>query len=350
MPAVLLTFDAVRRRLLRGFAPWLGKLYGSREKRVAWFGSLSVLIALLLSLRFPLALFALGPLLLGVPHLLSDVRYLVVQPKAHKRPLIALFVLVPLAATWVSPTLKVGMLSVVGAALIARTTWFRKVLGITVASGLYVAALLAPSSFALLFAHGHNFIAAIILLCFSRSVRHAILPVLLFCAISLLTMGGAFDAFTLDAARSALPGGASLGVAIWQYAPFCRTETMAARLVVLFVFAQSVHYTIWLRLLPDEARPRKGLRSFQQTYVAIRNDVGSLALLVFAIAAVFFVVWGMRSLEPARLGYLRIAAFHGYLELSFLMLLALEGRTRGDAWVPRRYDAHEGAARNGEDR
>ena len=334
MRAVLATVDAIRRAVLRGLAPWLGRLYGSRERRVAWLGSVGIVVALLLSLRFPLALFAVGPLLLGVPHLLADVRYLVVQPKAHKRPLLVFFVLLPLAATWMFPTLKIGMLSVVGAALIARATLLRKVLGIAVAAALYGAALLAPSSFALVFAHAHNFIAAIVLLCFSRSVRHALLPVLLFAVMSALTLGGAFDALCLGAASSALPGGADIGAAVWQYAPFCRTETMALRLVVLFVFAQSVHYTIWLRLLPDEARPRKGLRSFQNTVVALRNDIGTLGLSVFAIASVVFIAWGIRSLEPARLGYLRIAAFHGYLELAFLMLLVLEGRTRGTKWVP----------------
>lgn len=338
MPAilsVLATVDAGRRRLLRGLAPWLGSLYGNRERRVAWLGSLSVVIALLLCLRFPLALFALGPLVLGVPHLLADVRYLVVQPKAHKRLLLVLFVLAPLAATWISPTLKVGMLSVVGAALVARTTFPRKVLGLFVAAGLYAAALVAPTSFALLFAHAHNFIAAIVLLFFSRSIRHALLPVLLFAAFSTLLLGGAFDGLCLGAAHSALPGGVNLGAAIWQYAPFCHTETMALRLVVLFVFAQSVHYTIWLRLLPDEARPRKGLRSFERTFTAVRDDVGIVVMVVFAMVAVFFVIWGMRSLEPARLGYLRVASFHGYLELSFLMLLALEGKASGTSWLPR---------------
>ena len=120
MRALFALPDALRRGALRIAAPLVAPLYARRELRVAWLGSIAIVVSLALSLAYPLALLSLGPLLLGVPHLLSDVRYLVVKPRAHARWSLVLFVLVPLAATWVSPTLKVGLVATLGAARIAE--------------------------------------------------------------------------------------------------------------------------------------------------------------------------------------------------------------------------------------
>lgn len=329
--ALLSSLDAVRRKILHVFAPWLGSFYGNPSRRIAWAGTFGIVFALALSLRFPLALLALGPLVLGVPHLLSDVRYLIVKPGAHRRPLIVLLVLLPLAATWLFPKLEVGLLALVGATLAARTNLFRKAIAFGVVSALYAAAFTLPATFSLVFAHAHNFIAAVVLLCFSRSLRHALAPAIVFAVLSIVMLSGGFDGFSQHAAASALRTGTDLRQAMWQYAPFCPNETTAIRFVVLFVFAQSVHYSIWLRLVPDEARPRKGLPSFSRSFRALRDDFGRLVLAGFALASTTFLVWGARDLEPARLGYLRFAAFHGYLELAFLALLVLEGR---EQWIP----------------
>lgn len=328
---LLSSLDAARRMVLASLAPWLGGFYGDRGRRIAWGGTLGIALALALSVRFPLALLALGPLVLGVPHLLSDVRYLVVRPGAHRRPLLFVFVWLPLAATWLFPRLEVGLLALVGAALVARTRPLSKGVGLVVASTIYAIAWFLPGSFSLAFAHAHNFVAAIVLLCFSRSIRRALVPTLAFALLSGLTLSGAFDPWLEFAAASALPGGADLPNAIRQYAPFCSSDAVATRVVVLFVFAQSVHYTIWLRLLPDEARSRKGLTSFTRSFLTLQKDFGRLALSVFVLASLVFCIWGASSPEPARIGYLRFAGFHGYLELAFLALVLLEGRPQ---WIP----------------
>jgi hypothetical protein len=38
--------------------------------------------------------------------------------------------------------------------------------------------------------------------------------------------------------------------------------------------------------------------------------------VVFLGLAVFIAAWGLKDLASARWGYLRLAAFHGYLELA----------------------------------
>ena len=51
-----------------------------------------------------------------------------------------------------------------------------------------------------------------------------------------------------------------------------------------------------------------------------------LALSLIGAAALLF--FASRSLDVARIGYLRVAAPHAYLEIAFALLVLLEGRPR----------------------
>ena len=59
---------------------------------------LALAATLTLAVLAPRWTLALGPIVLGVPHLLADARYLVVRPGYHRRTSIFLAVLPPLAA------------------------------------------------------------------------------------------------------------------------------------------------------------------------------------------------------------------------------------------------------------
>jgi hypothetical protein len=96
------------------------------------------------------------------------------------------------------------------------------------------------------------------------------------------------------------------------------------RLLVLYAFAQSVHYVVWLRLLPEDDRKSPTPRSFAQSYRALRADVGSLALWLFTLAALALAVWAAFDVGRARNGYIQLAFFHGYLELAAGALLWAE--------------------------
>ena len=101
------------------------------------------------------------------------------------------------------------------------------------------------------------------------------------------------------------------------------------RLVLAFAFAQSVHYGVWLRLIPDDERPRPGLRSFRSTYRALVQDCGRPLVLGALVLAAVLMAWGLADLEAARTGYLRLALFHGPLELAVIGLLVVERRGPG---------------------
>ena len=81
--------DALRGALLRGFGPWARPLLVRREVRAAWWGAALVCVSLAATAVVPMWLLALGPIVWGVPHVLSDVRYLVVRAGDHRRVAVA---------------------------------------------------------------------------------------------------------------------------------------------------------------------------------------------------------------------------------------------------------------------
>jgi hypothetical protein len=52
-----------------------------RDRRIATLASVNVTLAFVLALYFPVLLFVLGPILLGVAHVAADIRYLVLRRK-----------------------------------------------------------------------------------------------------------------------------------------------------------------------------------------------------------------------------------------------------------------------------
>jgi hypothetical protein len=80
--------DGVRTPVLRlafAHSATLRRAAGSRPHRLALIAVTSTALAFALALGAPGLLYLWGPLLLGVPHLVADVRYLVVRPPGALR-------------------------------------------------------------------------------------------------------------------------------------------------------------------------------------------------------------------------------------------------------------------------
>jgi hypothetical protein len=85
---------------------------------------------------------------------------------------------------------------------------------------------------------------------------------------------------------------------------------------------------VWLRLIPDDLRARAAPRPFLASWRALRADFGWWPLSALTLAALGVAGWALADLPAARLGYLRVGAFHGYLELAALAFFAVERRSR----------------------
>ncbi|HYH99586.1 hypothetical protein [Hyalangium sp.] len=325
--AILAPADALRARLYRLLAPWAGPLFADRARRVAWLGATQVVIAFLLTLAAPLWMLALGPVLLGVPHLVSDARYLVVRPGLHRRTVLALLCGAPLLATCLGAGPAIGLLALLPAILGAQGPWSRKGLMLTVWACLSGLALGFGATFQLAFAHLHNVIA-VALWWWAWRERHArawAVPLLAAAGTVALLLGTAEPVLTALGAWTAPWTGASFTQHAEALAPRA-PPVLALRLVLAFAFLQSVHYSVWLRLIPEDDRPRAAPRPWRATWRALVEDFGGVPLTLFVALAFGIAVWGVVDLTQARLGYLRLAVFHGYLELAVGALWLIEGR------------------------
>ena len=319
---VLSPLDAVRAALLRRLGRTAGWWSRSREDRVASMFAFGIVTSLTLAVLAPRWTLALGPIVLGVPHVLADARYLVVRPGYHRRSAILLAVLPPLAAGLWTADLAWAAVAMAAATLVARGPLLRKVVALAAAAALYAACAYFGRLSAIVFAHLHNFIA-IGLWWSLRPRRRELFPLALYVvaclAIALGTLDFAFEALRLPAIGTSLRGHGR------DLAPASFPADLAVRAAVFFAFAQSIHYVVWLRLIPEDGRERTAPRPFISTFRALMKDLGPWALAAFALGAAVILGWAFVDLADARSGYLRMAVVHGHLELAALALFFVEG-------------------------
>src|SRR6187402_3262273 len=82
------TLDGIRAPVLRFAAtriPSLRSAVRSRARRVELIAAGSIAVALVATLLAPALMFLWAPLVLGIPHLVADVRYLVVRAPVRVR-------------------------------------------------------------------------------------------------------------------------------------------------------------------------------------------------------------------------------------------------------------------------
>lgn len=318
--------DRVRRSLLVALGPFTRLVLTQRERRVAFAGTFGVFLSLLLAASLPMWLLALGPFIWGVLHVLVDIRYLVIREGLHRRwPMVATS-----AVGFLGAGLGYGLSAVVPAAfvcvLLAVGSLARKGVALALVATLGWAAFRYGYGADVVFAHAHNLVAVVFFLLWRRrGSRLHLLPVGAFTLAAVMLVSGTFD--SLLARPEAFSPFSNLFVEELSATLAPGLEgTTALRVVALYAFAQSVHYALWVRLIPDEARPSETPRSFRQSvrvlFAEVTPILGYGALLLFGVFWVFAAV----DLALARTWYFRLSFFHGYLELIVLFVFFVEQR------------------------
>ena len=333
---LLRPLDAARSRLLRALAPSFRTLIVAREPRVALVASLALLLAFAVACSLPIAALAVGPLVWGIPHILADVRYLVVRPRLHKRP----WVLAVIGGATIAGALGFGVRGALAGAVVAmifaRASIARRALGVAVTGTIFGLAVWAGWKADLAFVHLHNLVGVGLWWAWRRreSKLHWA-PLALFAAGCALILAGAVDALPrhtggLHAAWT----GVDLHRLTWGTSPFPQGP-FVARFFMLYAFGQAVHYLIWLRLMPEDDRPSPTPRSFTQSLRALHADLGGPILWLALIGACALICWAIsHGIGNARDRYIDLAFFHGYLELVAASLLWAESGLRLPAGAP----------------
>ena len=322
----LAPLDGLRAALLRSLGGAYRPLIVRPELRHAVLGSAGVVLAFTLTALAPVGMLMLGPLLLGVPHLMADLRYLVARRALQRRPLVCACVFAPLALVFFLPALQVAGLCTVGAALAARGGASVRIL----IASLGVLLLALDHAFglvaAILFGHLHNAVA--LALWWSLRRRTARCE-----CVPLLAVLLAVFAIAVGALDSTLAPPPSLSDAQLAWHDLLHATLspvvdprLATRWVLLFALGQAVHYLVWLRMVPDDLRGRPAPRPFVASFRALRTDLGGYLVVLALAVALFLLAWAALDLSAARMGYLRLALFHGPLEVACGALAIAERR------------------------
>lgn len=314
--------DEIRGRTLRLVGPIAPRLLRDRERRVAVYGLVAIALAFAMTFAAPMFLLAVGPVLLGAPHLVADVRYLVARPGLHRRVGFWLCVVGPACLSFVHPHAWISMIAIVGAALVARAPSAQRAV-VAIAGGALVFASVRLGALAdIALAHAHNAIAIALFCAWSpRGSRRRWLVVAGFAVGVVAIALGAFDGAPFT--RLAESRLYESDVLVATLAPLS-DPVLSVRAVLAFAFAQSVHYAVWVRLVPEVDRPRPGLRSYASSLRALSADLGAPLVALACLVTIGLAAWACVSLTAARDGYLRLAIFHGPLELGAATLLLLE--------------------------
>ncbi len=317
--------DGVRLAALKALGPWARPFVRDRALRVSLFATVAFMTAFLGTVFAPLVMLAWAPLLLGVPHLLGDIRYLVVRPRLHLRPEVLIPLCLTLAAIVLWAPVSVSLAATAATIFLARASWMRRAGGLAVVGACATWCLLHPLAAPLVLAHIHNLVAvALWWMWRKRKPGERLVPVLFVAGFVALLLGaGDSLAFShpLFAERPGLRWARELG----RLAPGIPSP-FDVRLVLAFAYAQSFHYAVWIRLVPEDDRPRPTPRTFAASWRALREEFGLLPLFLVVALTVGLALWGVVDLVAARSGYLRLALFHGPMELAVI----------GSAWVERR--------------
>lgn len=310
--------------------------------RLARLGLAHLCLGWVATLLAPVWVLLLAPLLLGVPHVLNDFRLLVLRPPAPVTRRLLLWVAVPLGALTLLrgalllgaphfPTLEVGLgfFAVVGAAWVAskeRAQLRPWLLGAIVVLGVTCAS--RPGMAALVLGHGHNLVAIGLWLAFmhrarvSRSIQAGLglLFVILMAALLLgvvpTTSGASVAGFSFEGLRSSLAPGLA--------------PAAGDRVVMSFAFAQLMHYSIWVFLLPACAGAMRERRSIGQVARDLHRELGDFGIAAGLLALIALPTLGLFDAIGARSAYLSIVLFHGWLEIALIVY-----------WVASRQDSHD---------
>lgn len=324
--------DVARRATLRlaTRSRWLTRVLGRRDSRIGALATFQVLLLFALSVRFPIALFFIAPILFGTIHLAADVRYLVLH-RAPPRVLVTASVVLALAVTTVRVAVQLGELSLTSAEradVVLGMAWIAVALLVALRKAMWPVAAGCVLPLAAVFVrhahlvslslvHVHNLVAiGAWLVLFRRKIGWAIVPLALIGGLTAVLLSGATLPFTLTHDGLFAFGTDAERLGAWL-APGV-SPRFAVATAITFVFLQGVHYAAWIGWIPQDDLGGEGTPTFRMSVRALRADFGARALVLVVVVAVSFVGLAMWNVRSSVAWYMTLAKSHAWFECAFL--------------------------------
>jgi hypothetical protein len=298
-----------------------------RQTRGVTLATVHIAVALVLTLVAPLWLLLVGPLILGVPHVASGLRFLGARRYGGPGlgwmlrlavPLLALTGL-RILATVGGPDLPTAELALGLTALAAATFWsggtparcgLGMVLIVTLGALLWSHARLT----AVVIGHIHNFMAVILWVALAASAsRRARAGVAAAFVVGLaLLLSGVLEPIS---GLTAPIAGFDMHQMVQTLAPGL-DPIFGFRLVLAFAFAQAVHYSMWLRVTPISVGDGAVAPSFARATRNLFRDLGRPVVIALVALILGLTLFALFDPAGTRRLYLSAVLFHGWFELA----------------------------------
>lgn len=304
--------DQARSRILRSTLRCnvLASCYANREQRTLLLFLFSIVFNALLILQFPEFAFYLGPLALGIPHLIASFRFSMPRSSDLKSKMRRL-VWLGLGVTFIklleyfieSPLFYLPeALAVTGTILIITEKWTSAILCPLIMVAFYFEGI----RIALVLMILHNYIAFLFWWMSAKTNGQK----------STVLISGAFLTLVLVLFYFSPTENPILILKLFGN---MESDRMRNFLLHSFLISQAAHYFIWLKAIPDFENKSALPLSFRATFTKIKSEVGKHTLKVmctgtFVVAAIAFFI----DLEEGRLFYLYLSSFHGLMEMGIL--------------------------------
>jgi hypothetical protein len=338
--------DSVRVLVLKTTmrSPLLKKVFVTRALRLSLFFALSLIANFMFAAKFPLWSLLIGPIVLGVPHLLSSIRYVpqmnsqtaTENSKKLYTTVGSLFVFMAVARLGLThfnvqllnqfPNLLevfVGTLSL-GVVIAIQRTWDKVLPALGILIPLFGATLLYPLQTVGALVLLHNAVGFFFWIKAARSKLDRLVAIgslLIFIAVNALLFLGIFDFLFMTRSTGILNGALnslSIGSMIFPNGSFVLWE----RAVTAYAFGQGIHYFVWLKAIPEQNLNYEHPVSFVQSLRYLEKDFNKIALWTVLLASITLLAYAVvASFPAARYLYLSGSAFHGYFEIMGLALL-----------------------------
>ena len=187
---VLRILDVIRRTCLWYLSPWLNPLIRNRALRICVTASVGIVLAFFVSFSLPLWQLLLGPLLLGIPHVVGDVLSFAAQG-APSKSWFWLCAGLPLLMYGITGTVYYAMLGVFLASLYTQRQGADRYIAQACALCLLIISIQWPRHFIGIL-HAHNVIAIGIWWFWSKNRKYwESVPLLLCClgCVGLIVLG-----------------------------------------------------------------------------------------------------------------------------------------------------------------
>jgi hypothetical protein len=320
-PFPLRILDTARTWLLRRTSPISRIVIRNRDLRVvitaAAICSLS-LCGVTFAVGFSLLL---GPIVFGMPHLFAEARYLFFQRGCRQSALLCGVLALQILSVVTSHGIQtlgvacfVAILSTCDREK-AHVWWM-----LLFAALVQLVCLTAPAKSRFVLLHAHNCVPILVWLFWRRrSTATSIAVPMIFGVAATLILAGGLDGFPLHTPlRDEVFSLSKIADAVGGGAP----GAWRRRWLFFFGFSQAVHYSIWLRLIPEEARARETPRSFAASWAACTVDFGrpTAVFMVVATLGVPMLALAFGAVRVRSL-YVTLSEFHATLEAVLISVL-----------------------------